>query len=161
MRMELSLDDYIEVCLNVQEDLGKLTGPYQRAVYDYWLEAPRAGDLPPVSAIDPLCLPPGCLPHVLVMEHDVATGRFRSRLIGTHVVDVTGMDFKDRYMDEFDAMEMALRRFRWAVQNRKPYWLTAPLLFATRNFARYNLLCLPFAGVDAQVTRLLFVFAFE
>lgn len=153
--------DQTEVCLNLEDNPGRLSDVHQRAVYDYWQRARGGADLPPVSAIDPTRLPISSLPYIVVIERNSENGRYRSRLTGTRVSEATAVDFTGRYIDEVDGTAEARARFDWAVANRRPYWVSARLVFSPRSYKRYNLVCLPFGDPGQPVTRLLFVFAFD
>lgn len=132
-----------------------------RQVYDIWQAADGEGVLPHQRLINPTALPPSCLPHISIMEVSHDPLRFRSRLVGTAVVEAIGVDHTGKYADEIDGMTEQLERFAWCVRERKPYAAGSPLTFADRSYKRYQVLVLPFGDDDGIVTRLLFVFDFE
>jgi len=132
-----------------------------RAMYAYWLSQRRGEQPPPLSAIDPLAMPLGALPWITVLEVEWAPLRFRSRLVGTEVVEAIGVDHTGRYLDALPAMEGQLVRFTWCAETRHPYLARATMTWSPRDYKGYRTLALPFVDAEGRVARILHVFVFE
>jgi hypothetical protein len=70
-----------------------------RQLYDYWQSKRRGRDIPDRADIDPAEIKP-LLPNILISEVSDPPFRIRYRLIGGRIIQVTGMDFTGRYLDE-------------------------------------------------------------
>ncbi|MCR9072002.1 MAG: PAS domain-containing protein [Alphaproteobacteria bacterium] len=143
------------------EDPTQLHDVHQRAVFEFWLAARTDEDMPPPARIDPIELPKGSLPMILVKECEASTGRYRTRLAGTAFREATGFDGTHLYSDSLDGSAGTVDRFNWAVGERKPYWYQGSLAFSTNDLKQFSVLVLPFAEPDQPVTRLLCVFDFD
>ena len=77
-----------------------VTHPKVRRMYEYWM-AKRAGRLMPSrSDIDPLDLP-DCLGNLCLIEVTNDTPRrFRFRIDGTNLAELTGFDLTGKYVDQ-------------------------------------------------------------
>ena len=77
-----------------------VTHPKVRRMYDYWL-AKRAGRLMPSrSDIDPLELP-DCLGNLCLLDvTDDMPRRYRFRIDGTNLAELTGFDLTGKYADQ-------------------------------------------------------------
>lgn len=137
-----------------------LSPAYMRAAYDYWSSVRGKTALPPVCAIDPISLPTGCLPYIVMVEVESEPLRFRSRLNGTKVVEAFGIDQTGRYYNDMPGMTEQLTRFEWCVRNQRPYLGEGTITFAPHDFHRYRTLGLPFGDEERGVQRILFVFDF-
>src|SRR5512144_1342771 len=93
-----------------------ITDPKVRQVYAYWLDARGDRSMPSRADIDPLdlrfCLGWVCLVDV-VYDPDP---RFRFRLDGSRLTNLTGMDLTGQYVDMLDGP--AYRDFILAIYNR-------------------------------------------
>lgn len=134
---------------------------HMRALHDYWNAGRGTAELPPVSAIDPMLLPRGCLPYLSVLDVEQAPFRLRSRLTGTALVAQFGTDFTGRYLDEISGMAAQLARMEWCVRTRRPYVVEDKLTFTPKDYKRYHVLILPFGDPHQGVQRLVGDFAFE
>lgn len=132
-----------------------------RRMYAYWLSRRRGDELPTLQAIDPLALPRGVLPWLSILEVEPEPLRFRSRLVGTEVVEAIGIDHSGRYLDSLPGMEGQLARFAWCVETRQPYLARATMTWSPRDYKEYRVLALPFADAAGRVARILHVFVFE
>jgi hypothetical protein len=139
----------------------ELDDPHMRAMFDFWTARCEGGRPPEAGAIDPLRLPRGCLPHLGVVEVQHEPLRFRSRLVGTAVVDAVGVDHTGLYLDEIPGMADPLVRHEWCVRHARPYLAGGPLSFSPRDYRRYRVLGLPFADAAGRVVRLVYCFVFE
>lgn len=93
-----------------------IADPGLAGLYDLWLDLCRElGRLPNRQEIDPLDLPAGVLPAMLVLERE-ASGRFRCRLAGTLLTQMHGYEPTGRYLDE--VMPPAAAAFRRRMYER-------------------------------------------
>ena len=140
------------------DDLGH---PQMRAMHAYWQV--RRGDAraPHMRTIDPLALPRSALAYLSVIEVEAGTGRFRNRLFGTAAAKATGEDQTGCFIDEMPGTEEQLERFRWCVQNCRPYLARDRLSWSPKRYNYYDVLALPFLDDDGRVARLIFVFHFD
>ncbi len=70
-----------------------------RALYRYWHSKRAGGRLPRRADIDPIDIP-RLMPNLLIVDLEQNPFRVRYRLVGTHVVEMTGFEFTGRYLDE-------------------------------------------------------------
>lgn len=144
------------------EDPTLLSDRQQRAVFEYWLSVrTTADDLPTPDRIDPLDLPRGSLPVIMVKEHEIDSGRYRTRLAGTEFRQASGFDGTNVYSDQLTGNAGTIDRFDWAVANRQPYWYQGSLAFGANDLKQFSVLVLPFAEPDRPVSRLMCVFDFN
>jgi hypothetical protein len=80
-----------------------------------------AGCLPARQAIDPVEIP-RLLPHLLITDIERDPLRVRYRLVGTRVVEASGADFTNRYLDEcsFAAQPILTECYGRLVDTRAP-----------------------------------------
>jgi len=75
-----------------------------RSLVEYWRDLPSTSLGPPLRRdLDPLHLPPSLLPHIWMVDVEVAPSRFRFRLCGSHLVDALRLDPTGKYYDEMFA----------------------------------------------------------
>jgi len=70
-----------------------------RQLHDYWQSKRRGRDIPDRADIDPAEIK-SLLPNILISEVSDPPFRIRYRLVGGRIIQVTGMDFTGRYLDE-------------------------------------------------------------
>jgi len=134
---------------------------YMRALFAYWQAARGDAAAPLVTALDPLKLPREALPYLGILDVEGDPPKFRTRLMGTRFVEASGEDLTGRLVDELPGIEPQLVRFRWAVEHRRPYFVSSPLTWSDKDFIRYDALGLPFVDHRGAVARLVFVFGFS
>jgi len=132
-----------------------------REIHAYWLSRRQGDAPPPLAAIDPLAMPRGVLPWISVMDVEHAPLRFRSRLVGTEVVEAIGIDHSGRYLDTLPSMEGQLVRFTWCAETRHPYLARATMTWSPRDYKGYRTLALPFVDAEGRVARIVHAFVFE
>jgi len=157
--MNTDFADGLESLVAMVEE-GRFKCAVQDDMFAYWRDARRGAKVPPLAAIDPLEMPRGALPHVSVVERDVADDSFRVRLTGDAVIEGGGMDLKGKDLNALEGFEGAIERYRRCVRSGDPYWVTAPATFSPKKFKRYSALGLPFGDPDRPITRLLMVMCF-
>lgn len=112
-----------KLSLELDPDL-QCISPIVRAGLDLWSQACGARALPARADFDPLTLPPGLLPHILLIdvEHHPRL-RFRWRLLGTHITGALGRDSTGCYFDELYEPKIygaICTGLHWALNNRRP-----------------------------------------
>lgn len=141
-----------------------LTHDLHRELYDYWRKAAPAGDLPGRQHIHPEDIPR--LLSCLYMR-DVVRGpdgiRFRTRLMGTKLVQVLGRDTTGLFMEEaFDPDYVARQReiYRRVVETRSPDLREMQAPIDDKEHVRYARLLLPLAADGRTVDILLGMIVF-
>lgn len=143
--------------IHCTHDVGLEALPNERFkdAYGFWLNARGDFELPPQSAIKPENLPAGKLPRFTIVSVEGMPRRFRYRLLGSMVTRAWGEDLTGRFVDEMpNGYEMA-ERMEQCAQSRKPYYSQGPLKYAIYDFRSFEVLVMPFAGPDNEVSRLL------
>ena len=95
--------------------------PLVRSMSDWW-NAHRGEDVPDRSTLDPFALK-ATLPYLLISDVEPTPFRIRYRLVGTKVVEATGLDFTGRYLDELvpgDPDEPWMSDYRRSFDTRMP-----------------------------------------
>jgi hypothetical protein len=92
-----------------------------KSLHDWWT-GHRGDDVPDRSTLDPFALK-ATLPYLLISDVEPAPFRIRYRLVGTKVVEATGLDFTGRYLDELvpgDPDEPWMNDYRRSFDTRLP-----------------------------------------
>lgn len=98
-----------------------------RDLHEWWIGKSGASGAPDRATVDPFELR-SLLPNLLIAEAEHSPFRVRYRLVGTKVVEVTGMDITGRYLDELLSAEPDQP---WISHYRTVYDTQRPLLGAT------------------------------
>jgi hypothetical protein len=104
-----------------------VTHPKVRRMYEYWL-AKRAGRrMPSRSDIDPLELP-DCLGNLCLLDVvDDTPRRFRFRVDGTNLAELTGFDLTGKYADQVPERgyrELLIALYERVVLTRAPVFIS-------------------------------------
>ena len=134
-------------------------GPAKQ-LYTYWLERKYNRSIPRAEFADPDRMPKEVFRHVGVMNVEHDPFRFFIRLSGPAVAEATGVDFTGKYVDELSGVGHALGRFKWCVDNAKPYYFSGDVTWADVNFKNYSVLALPFGDEDNVVSNIVLLFQF-
>lgn len=134
-----------------------IADPQLDSVFRYWRDRWKPGRLPRRDEIDPVKLPPDCLPHLFLyrLEPD---GRLRYILIGTAIVKVLGRDFTGHYLDEVLTGPAGARRqrlYRRVIEGRMPLYVTGPAFTPSGESRSVERLILPVSS-DGEVCDYLF-----
>lgn len=133
-----------------------------RELLAYWQAHRGAEGLPDRSAFDPIALRP-YLGYLLVADAEPPAGkdkprRFRYRLIGTDLAEVSGRDMSGRYFDDiYDPTALKEMRycFGWVIDNRRPARVYGTLRHAGRAFVNFDGIFMPVSiggtGIANQV----------
>ena len=81
--------------------LAFVTDPVIQQVGLYWRGKIKSGRLPSRADIDPVEIP-SLLRHIILWEVEHSPLRFRGRLVGSHIVAMSGRDSTGRYIDYID-----------------------------------------------------------
>jgi len=138
------------------------------AFYTYWLSCTRGTALPDLAAIDPLRMPPEILAFMVMYEIDppLATGvaepvRIRTRLVGTAVVERSGVDLTGSMVEPTGITATQHARLSWALANRQPFIAHGQVPAVERDFMQFTVLVLPFADEGGEIRRLVSVLQFR
>ncbi len=141
--------------LVLDPDLNNLS-PREAELLAYWQAHRGPEGLPGRAAFDPLALRP-YLGYLLVADIEPPAGRgkqrrFRYRLIGTDLAEISGRDMSGRYFDDiYDPIALKEMQycFGWVVDNRRPARVYGTLRHAGRAFVRFDGLFMPVSTGDA------------
>ncbi|WP_298728140.1 PAS domain-containing protein [uncultured Ferrovibrio sp.] len=123
----------------------------------YWKANCGSSGLPDRSRFDPLSLRP-YLGNLLIadVEDGQPERRFRYRLIGTDLADVSGRDMTGRYFEEiYTPASLAEMRhcFGWVVDHKQPARVFGTLRHANRAFVPFDGIFLPIATEGGDSVR--------
>ncbi len=120
------------------------------AVHGYWRTKCQEPRIPDRRDIDPLELPPACLPHLMLW--DVEANGYRCRLAGTAIVDVHGRELRGITTRDLHGKANAKieAEYDWVVRTRQPHFVDRAMSWYHRDYTRYRRLLLPLTrGGDA------------
>ena len=126
-----------------------------RVALQFWLDAKKDSILPPDWAIDPLRLPRGLLPSLLVVSVEPGPKRLRFRLAGTTMVNAIGFELTGKFSEDIEGAEGTTQRAYAAIESKSPYFYGGPLVWSPKDFNSYKALIMPFGNDVNEVTRLL------
>lgn len=155
MTMDISYDPLEALAV------GQIPPGIHRELYALWLGKMTHGRLPARADFDPTEMP-RLLPHVTLFQVERDPLRYFVRLVGTAVVDATGMDNTGRYLDELDCIEHTLERCDRLVETRAPYFhADLPMPWCPNDFRTYSVLGLPLASDGETVDIILGTLTFD
>lgn len=126
-----------------------------RWLLDFWNELRGTREMPARADFSPADMV-SCLPNISLVDVEYNPQRFRTRLVGTGIVEESGIDLTGKYYDQMPNPEGIISRGAWVVKNRKPCYATGlPLVWASRDFNSYSVLVMPLSGDGNQVDMLL------
>jgi hypothetical protein len=99
----------------------EITSPLIRKLNAYWLGL-AGGDIPDRDLLDLVAIKE-LRPSLMIADVEPTPLRIRFRLVGTRVVEATGIDFTGRYLDEIRPPapgEVWMDEFRIAYEKRAP-----------------------------------------
>lgn len=151
----------IEGGLTVLTDLESLAPPLP-ALISYW-ESKRAGRLMPApSDIDPVEIP-RLLPFLTLADVTYDPLDFRYRLVGTRIVDITGVDRTGVSMREGhdgERLEERLAGLRDMLRSPAPLAFAGRFDWLGRSYRRFECVQLPLSSDGETITRLVAAYAF-
>jgi hypothetical protein len=133
--------------------------------YDYWAALRRGRALPSRRDIDPLQVPRGYLPNLMLIDVLDEPRRYRYRLVGTNVVAATGQDRTGRFFDEvpfFAANPAVLDQYETVAETRRPLHSLEPFTnLITGATYEVDRLLLPLSDDGTRVNTVLVLFQFH
>ncbi|WP_321397594.1 PAS domain-containing protein [Emcibacter sp.] len=123
-------------------------------LYDHWNDIRGDKPLPSRADFNPAAVAPA-LPYIFVLEVHKEPMRFKFRLTGTETVEVMGVNAMGHWIDEFPHTEEIIDRYKWLVENRRPYYNSDRLHWAVKDFHHYTALTLPFSDDGENVNILI------
>src|SRR5262245_55195267 len=143
----------------------QLSDPDLIRFYDYW--ATLRGDRPMPSRrdVDPVQIPPGYLPDIMLIEVSHQPRRYRYRLIGTHVVTASGEDRTGRSFDDvafFKTNPTVMQQYEQVVTTGEPLLSLEPFTnFTTGQQYDVDRIMLPLSSDGRLVDMVLVLFLFK
>lgn len=143
--------------MSAEESPRRISSAMILALRDHWIEACGARAMAERADIDPLKMPK-LLPHVVLTEVHQKPLRFRYRLIGTWVTEMSGRDVTGRWLDE-EIYGNNTERMLWAyhkcVDQRTPVAVREQVQFTAKEWIVIEALLLPLGNDVDGVTMIL------
>ncbi|MDP6830845.1 MAG: PAS domain-containing protein [Alphaproteobacteria bacterium] len=136
--------------ISIQEPLAS---PKLRQLRDYWLEACGDRRMPSRRDIDPISIP-HLLPNITLIDVVRDPLRFRYRLIGTAITELTGRDATGRWLDSKlygENLDEMLWTFQTCTENREPVAVRQKAQFPDRDWLLVEVLLVPMGTSDEAV----------
>jgi len=136
-----------------------LSDPGLICFYDYWATLCGNRQMPARRDIDPLQVPRGYLPNLMLVDilHDPQ--RYRYRLVGSHIVAATGENRTGRFFDEvrfFQDHPGVLPQYETVVKTLQPVYSLEPFTnFISQSAYEVDCLILPLSDDGQRVDTLL------
>jgi len=143
----------------------QLSDPDLVRFYDYWVSLCAGRPMPSRRDLDPLQIPAGYLPDLMLIDVFHEPRRYRYRLVGTHVVTASGEDRTGRYFDEmpfFKTNPVVMKQYDTAVATALPLYSLEPFTnFVNGRHYEVDRLMLPLSNDGRLVDMLLVAFRFK
>lgn len=126
-----------------------------QAMYSYWLQQRGDCAMPARRNIVPQDIP-ALLPHIFLVDV-MPAGRYRFRLVGTHIVEHIG-DVTGKYLDEAasgEHYERAKRNFDTVSQQPAIHYLVSELYWRERSWTIYRRLLMPLSDDGLTVNMMM------
>lgn len=108
----------------------QISSPQVKSIIDYWTALRGDRPAPQVHEVDPLNIPRTSLPYVILADLHPRPFRIKYRLVGTHITNLVGGDFKGRFLDELslpDGIDALLTEdYAWTAWTCQPILGTYP-----------------------------------
>lgn len=136
-----------------------LTLKRHKKLFNYWQAIKGDKAMPSRADFNPMTIT-DVLPSIILTEAHYDPLRFRIRLIGTEIRTVSGVDMTGSWLDEIPQTKDIVKRYKWIVKNKKPYFNMEKLKFelrdfinlhAIKDFTHYQALTLPFSNDGENV----------
>ena len=147
---------------NFRDDL---SDPGLVCFYDYWESLCGSRQMPSRKDINPVQVPRGYLPNIMLIDvlHDPQ--RYRYRLVGSNIVTATGENRTGRFFAEvrfFQDHPGVLPQYETIVRTRQPLYSLEPFTnFNTQSAYEVDRLILPLSNDGQRVDTLLVLFQFN
>ena len=133
--------------------------------YDYWVNLRGQRPRPSRRDIDPLQIPPGYLPDIMLIEVSHDPRCYRYRLVGTHVVTASGEDRTGRSFEDvsfFKTNPTVMQQFERVVTSGEPLFSLEPFTnFITGRKYEVDRIMLPLSSDGRLVDTVLVLFHFK
>src|SRR5215470_544539 len=133
--------------------------------YDYWVNLRGQRPMPSRRDIDPLQIPPGYLPDIMLIEVSHDPRCYRYRLVGTHVVTASGEDRTGRSFEDvsfFKTNPTVMQQFERVVTSGEPLFSLEPFTnFITGRKYEVDRIMLPLSSDGRLVDTVLVLFHFK
>lgn len=143
----------------------QLSDPDLVRFYDYWVALRGERPMPSRRDIDPLQIPAGYLPDIMLVEVSHGPRRYRYRPIGTHVVTASGEDRTGRSFDDvsfFKTNPAVMQQFEQVVTTAEPLFSLEPFTnFVTGREYDVDRIMLPLSSDGRRVDMVLVLFFFK
>jgi hypothetical protein len=143
----------------------KLTDPGLIRFYDYWAELHHGRSMPTRKDIDPLEMPRGYLPNIMLVDVLPGSRNFRYRLVGTNVVNATGEDRTGKSFKEvrfFREHPVVLDQYEMVIATHQPIHSLEPFTnFQAGTTYDVDCLLLPLSDDGQSVNTVLVLFQFN
>jgi hypothetical protein len=133
--------------------LVRIADPVIRQAGLYWRGKVKDGKLPARGDIDPLEIP-ALLPHLILWNVERSPLRFRGRLVGSHVVNMSGRDATGRYVDFIDDHGVIEAEYRAVAASGLPRYQECRAHWPNHDHKYYGRLLLPLAQDGRSVDML-------
>lgn len=143
----------------------ELSDPGLIRFYDYWESLRGNRDMPSRKDIDPVQVPRGFLPNIMLIDvlHDQR--RYRYRLIGSNILIATGENRTGRFFDEFRFFRDhpgVIPQYETIVKARRPLCSLEPFTnFISESNYDVDRLMLPLSDGGQFVDTVLVLFQFN
>ena len=128
-------------------------------LYDHWRGLWRGSLLPLRAALDPLAMPRGLLGNLGILDVEREPKlRFRYRLYGTNLIDISGQDRTGRYADEpgmSNMPELVLPALARVASTGEPELLSGDYSREQFRYVAFEVLLLPLADDGRAVSHIL------
>lgn len=134
-----------------------------RKLAAYW-QAKKGGRLAPARAdIDPVDIP-ALMPHMMLVDIEPTTRRFRFRLIGTAITNGLGRDLTGRYLDELllnETQRALFAEYRRVADTGQPACATWEYTREDGRHVRFERVVLPLSSDGTTINMMLSGIAFD
>ena len=138
-----------------------LTSDGQRALYAWYGDIAARGEMPARADFDPLDFP-AALPFLVLVNIEASPRRYRTRLVGTQVVEANGRDGTGHYFDETAGTEAAVERIEAVVAGRRPIFSTdVPMTWSPKDYKNYSVLSLPLSSDGTTINMIMYCLDFR
>lgn len=124
-----------------------------RKMLGFWRSVQRAGDLPPVSAINPCIMPKEVLPKITIIGVEDGDKSLRIRMTGEAIKSASGSDNTHRFGEDIEGGEDILRAYRHCIEERTLLYCQGPASWSVNNYKTYRSLLMPFVTPDGRIRR--------
>ncbi|WP_219846138.1 PAS domain-containing protein [Emcibacter nanhaiensis] len=115
-----------------------------KALFNYWQKIRGERDMPAKADFSPAAVPK-LLPYIALFEVEENPRRYRTRLVGSKITEIFGLNITGAYTDERPEFDEFMKRQSWLVENKTPYLYIDSLEWINKEYLHYKGLGLPFS----------------